>query len=60
MSGLEKARHRAGLTRADVARFTVRTPLSVRRWERGQTTPPKGVMLQLASLYRCPVEALVD
>lgn len=60
MSGLERARRRVGLSRADVARFTVRTPQSVARWESGRCQVPKGVMLQLASLYRCSPEALVD
>ncbi|WP_346763526.1 helix-turn-helix domain-containing protein [Nocardioides sp.] len=59
-SGLERCRLAAGLTLADVATELARDPRSIRRYELGQTMPPKPIMLRLARLYQCPVEALVD
>ncbi len=55
---LKSAREQAGLSREFVAITFSRSYHAVRSWESGQACPPGDVLVQLAALYRVPVEAL--
>lgn len=48
-----------GLTQRDVANKLGVSSVSVLQWEKGQTYPQAGRLLQLADIYQCPVEDLL-
>ena len=48
-----------GLPQRDVAGKLGVSSVSVLQWEKGQTYPQAGRLLQLADIYQCPVEDLL-
>lgn len=60
MNGFGKMRKAAGYTQKDVARIS-EIPLStLRRWEQGVNEPDVESMLQLAELYGCTTDDLLE
>ena len=55
---LRAAREAAGLRREHVAITLGRSYYAIRSYESGQACPPGDVLVQLAALYGCTVEAL--
>ncbi len=55
---LRAARVARNLSQAAVAQHLGFTEKTVRRWERGEYSPPASTLLEMAELYRVPVESL--
>lgn len=54
---LQKAREKAGLTQADVAKtFNYSTAQFISNWERGISYPPYHILRKLCSMYQIDVE----
>ena len=58
--GLKEARKRAGLTAKDVALSLGVTFQNVYNWENGSYLPPSKRLPELAKLYGCTVDELLD
>lgn len=58
--GLKEARKRAGLTAAEVGRAVGVSAQNVYNWEAGSYLPEAARLKQLARLYGCTVDDLLD
>lgn len=55
-----KARTKAGLSQLEVAKKLGVTDAAVSMWETGKTAPRASLLLQIANLYGCTVDDLLN
>lgn len=58
---LKQKREQAGLSQKKVAQLLdYSTPQFISNWERGQSTPPIKTIKKLSTIYKVPIQELVD
>ena len=59
-SFIQSCRKELGLTQAELGERLCVSPQSVSNWERGETLPDLEILLDLASIFDCSIDAIVS
>lgn len=60
INGFEKCRRLAGMTQTDVAKALNIAQCTVSLWESGKTFPRGNMVVAVAELYGCTIDALFE